>query len=177
MPSLRPRKLPYDAEAARRHLTRRDPVMRQIVKRIGPLDLELRGTPYQTLMRALLYQQLAGPAAAAIERRFLALYGNQPPEPNELLATTPEKLARSRRLAAEGVATSTAWPSTRTNGGLELRKLNRLPDDDVIARVTEVKGIGRWTADMLLMFCLGRSGRAAGRRPGDPEVDDAGVRP
>jgi 3-methyladenine DNA glycosylase/8-oxoguanine DNA glycosylase len=154
--ALRPRKLPYDAQVARTHLSRRDPVMRQIIKRIGPLELELRGTPYQTLMRALLYQQLAGPAAAAIERRFLALYGDRPPEPSELLATTPERL-REAGVSRQKASYLHSLAEHSTNGGLEPRKLNRLPDDDVIALVTEVKGIGRWTADMLLMFCLGRS--------------------
>jgi DNA-3-methyladenine glycosylase II len=152
---FRPRKLPYDAELARKHLSRRDPVMRQTVKRIGPLELELRGTPYQTLVRALLYQQLAGPAAAAIERRFLALYGDRPPDPHELLATTPEKL-REAGVSRQKASYLHSLAEHSTNGGLELRKLNRLPDDQVIARVTEIKGIGRWTADMLLMFCLGR---------------------
>ena len=64
---LRRRKLPYDPEGARRHLRRADPVMRRIIAGVGPLELQLRGTPYQSLLRAILYQQLAGAAASAIE--------------------------------------------------------------------------------------------------------------
>jgi DNA-3-methyladenine glycosylase II len=130
--------------------------MRQIVKGVGTFELELRGTPYQTLMRALLYQQLAGPAAAAIERRFLALYGGRAPEPHELLATTPEKL-REAGVSRQKASYLHSLAEHSMNGGLELRSLSRASDDEVIGRVTEVKGIGRWTADMLLMFCLGRS--------------------
>jgi DNA-3-methyladenine glycosylase II len=130
--------------------------MRQIVKRIGPYELELRGTPYQSLMRALLYQQLAGQAAAAIERRFLALFGDRTPEPQELLATTPERL-REAGVSRQKASYLHSLAEHSTNGGLELSSLRRASDDEVIARVTEVKGIGRWTADMLLMFCLGRA--------------------
>src|SRR3989304_5188623 len=88
--ALRPRKLPYDAAAARRHLRKADPAMRRIVDAVGRDDLRLRGPPYQSLLRAILYQQLAGAAASAIERRFLALYGDRVPEPAELLATSPD---------------------------------------------------------------------------------------
>ena len=77
---LRGRKLPYDAEAASRHLRAADPVMAAIVEQVGPYALKPRGTPYQSLLRALLYQQLAGAAAAAIERRFLDLFGGRVPE-------------------------------------------------------------------------------------------------
>ena len=90
--SMRRQQLPYDRELARNHLRRADPVMRRIIKQVGPYALEIRGRPYQSLLRALLYQQLAGAAAAAIERRFLALYGGRVPRPKELLATSPDAL-------------------------------------------------------------------------------------
>ncbi len=90
--ALRARPLLYDPEVACRHIGRRDATMRAMVKACGPFDLRRRGTPFQSLMRALLYQQLAGAAAAAIERRFLGLYGGRAPAPEELLLTTPEQL-------------------------------------------------------------------------------------
>jgi DNA-3-methyladenine glycosylase II len=130
--------------------------MRRLIKQIGPLDLTLRGSPYHALIRALLYQQLAGAAAAAIERRFYALYGDRPPEPPELLGTPPERL-REAGISRQKASYLHSLAEHSTNGGLELRSLSRASDEDVIARVTEVRGIGRWTADMLLMFCLGRS--------------------
>ena len=152
---LRSRKPPYDAEKARRHIARRDPVMRGIVKACGPYDLRLGGTPYQSLMRALLYQQLAGAAAAAIERRFLRLYRGRVPEPHELIATSPEEL-RSAGLSRQKISYFYSLAEHAAAGQLELRRLARASDDAVIEAVTAIHGIGRWTADMLLMFCLGR---------------------
>jgi DNA-3-methyladenine glycosylase II len=165
--ALRTRKLPYDAGAARRHIVRADPVMRGIVKACGPFDLRPRGTPYQSLMRALLYQQLAGPAAGAIERRFLALYGDRAPEPNELLATKPEDL-RAAGISRQKASYLHSLAEHFDTGQLIGRRLMRMPDDEVIETVTAIKGIGRWTADMLLLFSLGR--------PDVLPVGDFGVR-
>lgn len=164
---MRRRRLPYDAEAARKHLRRVDPVMRDIVKQCGPLEIEARGTPYQSLLRAVLYQQLAGPAAAAIERRLLALYGDGVPEPHEMLATTPEAM-RTAGVSRQKASYLHSLAEHAQGGALDYRGLARLDDEAVIERVTEVRGIGRWTAEMLLMFCLGR--------PDVLPVDDLGVR-
>jgi DNA-3-methyladenine glycosylase II len=155
MPSYRTRKLPYDPEAARRHLMRVDPIIGRIVKDVGPLDLRRRGTPYQSLFRALLYQQLAGAAAAAIERRLLALYGDRVPEPAELLATSPEAL-RAVGLSRQKASYLHSLAGHFANSTVSSRKLGTLPDEEVIAHVTQIKGIGRWTAEMLLLFSLGR---------------------
>jgi DNA-3-methyladenine glycosylase II len=154
-PALRRRPLPYDAHAARRHLSRADPVMREIVRRVGPFELEVRGHPYQSLLRAVLYQQLAGAAAAAIERRFLGLYRGRVPEPHELLATSPEQL-RTAGLSRQKISYFYSLAEHAAEGRLELRRLARASDDAVIEAVTAIHGIGRWTAEMLLMFCLGR---------------------
>ena len=151
----RARKLPYDVEAARRHIQRSDPVLRRIVRAVGALGLELRGSPYQSLFRALLYQQLAGPAAAAIERRLLALSGGRVPEPRELLALSPEEM-RGAGISRRKAGYLHSLAEHAANGGLDLRRLARMSDDDAIAAVTEIRGVGPWTADMLLMFCLGR---------------------
>jgi len=164
---MRRRRLPYDAEAARKHLRRVDPVMRDIVKQCGPFEIEARGTPYQSLLRAILYQQLAGPAAAAIERRLLALYGGGVPEPHEMLSTTPEAM-RAAGVSRQKASYLHSLAEHAQNGAIEYRALARLDDEAVIERVTEVRGIGRWTAEMLLMFCLGR--------PDVLPVDDLGVR-
>ena len=157
MPPLRVRtsKLPYDPGVARKHLIRVDPVLGRLVKELGPFDLRRRGTPYQSLIRALLYQQLAGAAAATIERRVLALFGGRVPEPAELLLTTPDQL-RSCGVSRQKASYLHSLAEHFSNGEINARSLVRLPDDEVIAQVTKVKGIGRWTADMLLMFSLGR---------------------
>jgi 3-methyladenine DNA glycosylase/8-oxoguanine DNA glycosylase len=153
--AVRSRKLPYDVEAARRHLQRSDPVLRGIIRAAGALELDQRGTPYQSLFRALLYQQLAGPAAAAIERRLLGLSGGRVPEPHELLALTAEDL-RAVGISRQKAGYLHSLAEHASNAGLERRKLARMSDDDAIAAVTEIRGVGRWTADMLLIFCLGR---------------------
>lgn len=152
---MRRRALPYDAEAARKHLLRADPVMRDIVKRVGPLEIEVRGKPYEALLRSILYQQLAGPAAAAIERRFLALFDGRIPAPAQLAVMTDEAL-RAAGVSRQKASYFRSIGEHFNGGALADRKLLRASDDDVIEAVTQIHGVGRWTADMLLMFCLGR---------------------
>jgi DNA-3-methyladenine glycosylase II len=164
---MRRRPLAYDAAAARRHIGRADPVMRDIVKRVGPYELEVRGAPYESLIRAILYQQLAGPAAAAIERRFLGLFGDRIPESRELAIMTDEQL-RTAGVSRQKAGYMRSLAEHFESGTLSDRHLRRASDETVIEHVTQVKGIGRWTADMLLLFCLGR--------PDVLPVGDLGVR-
>jgi DNA-3-methyladenine glycosylase II len=154
-PLMRRRALPYDAEAARTHLAKSDPVMRDIIKRVGPYTMEVRGAPYQSLLRAILYQQLAGPAAAAIERRFLAMFDGRIPLPHELAPLSDADL-REAGISRQKAGYLRSIAEHFENGELSDRKLMRMSDDDVIEAVTQIKGVGRWTADMLLMFCIGR---------------------
>lgn len=152
---MRARPLPYDAAAARRHIGKRDAVMREIVRRVGPYTIEVRGQPYESLLRAILYQQLAGPAAGAIERRFLALFGDRIPRPHELALLTDEQF-RATGVSRQKAGYMRSIGEHFDSGELSNRRLMRMPDDEVIEAVTRIKGVGRWTADMLLMFCLGR---------------------
>lgn len=153
---MRRRKLPYDAVAARRRLMTSDAVMRAIVKRVGRYTLEVRGEPYESLLRAILYQQLAGAAAAAIERRLLAHFGARVPAPAELLRLTDDDF-RAAGVSRQKAGYMRSLAEHFASGALDNRKIRRAPDDEVIEMVTQIKGIGRWTADMLLLFCLGRS--------------------
>jgi len=164
---MRRRALPYNAEAARKHIARRDPVMRAIVKLCGPYQLEVRGKPYESLLRAILYQQLAGPAAAAIERRFLALFDNKIPLPHQL-ALLEDAQFRGAGVSRQKMGYMRSLGEEFATGRLSDRLIARSPDDEVIEMVTQVKGIGRWTADMLLLFCLGR--------PDVLPVGDLGIR-
>ena len=161
------RVLPYDANTARRHIGKHDPVMRDIVKRVGPYEMEVRGGPYEALLRAILYQQLAGPAAAAIERRFLGLFGDRIPASHELAVMSDEQL-RTAGVSRQKAGYMRSLAEHFDNGTLSDRHLRKASDDEVIEHVTQVKGIGRWTADMLLLFCLGR--------PDVLPVGDLGVR-
>ncbi len=164
---MRRRPLPYDANAARRHIGKADPVMRDIVKRVGRYELEVRGAPYESLIRAILYQQLGGPAAAAIERRFLAIFDDRIPASHELIAVSDEQL-RAAGVSRQKAGYMRSLAEHFGDGVLSDRHLRNASDDEVIEHVTRVKGIGRWTADMLLLFCLGR--------PDVLPVGDLGVR-
>jgi len=147
--------LPYNADVARHHIGKTDRVMRDIVRRVGPFALQVRGAPYQSLLRAILYQQLAGPAAAAIESRFLGLFGGAIPLPAQLADLTDEAF-RSAGVSRQKAGYMRSLAEHFASGHLDDRAIRRAPDDAVIEMVTQVKGIGRWTADMLLLFCLGR---------------------
>lgn len=160
--------LTYDPAAATAHLRAADSVLGRVVEQVGALQLRDGGRPYEALVRSILYQQLAGPAAATIERRFLALYGDagQAPTPEQLLATDLDTLRSA------GVSRQKAGYlldlAAKTREGVVGDHLVGMPDDEVATHVMTVKGIGRWTADMLLIFCLGR--------PDILPVGDLGVR-
>ena len=146
----------YDPAAATAHLRDADPLLARAVEAVGPLAMRHSGRPYEALVRSILYQQLAGPAAATIERRFLALYGDTgaPPTPEQMLATDLETFRSA------GVSRQKAGYlldlAAKAQEGVVGDHLAELSDDEVANRVMAVKGIGRWTADMLLIFCLGR---------------------
>jgi 3-methyladenine DNA glycosylase/8-oxoguanine DNA glycosylase len=143
-------------------------VLARVVEAVGPLTMREGGRPYPALVRSILYQQLAGAAAATIERRFLALFGEhgEVPAPDQLLATDVETLrtAGVSRQKAGYLLDLAAKAQTGVVGDF----LTELPDEEVAKHVMAVKGVGQWTADMLLIFCLGR--------PDVLPVGDYGVR-
>jgi DNA-3-methyladenine glycosylase II len=152
---------------ARRSLSRRDPVLRPLVRKVGPCGLRWRGDPYRYLIRSVLYQQLAGAAASAIEGRFKAEFSGRIPGPERLLAASPECL-RSVGLSRQKAAAVRCIAEAFLAGTLRARKLVHMEDEEVIAAVTRIRGVGEWTAHMLLMFSLGR--------PDVLPVGDYGVR-
>lgn len=164
---MRRRALPYDADVARKHIGRRDPIMRGIVKACGAYELEVRGQPYEALLRSILYQQLAGPAAAAIERRLLALFDHRIPTPQQL-AELPDEQFRGAGVSRQKMGYMRSLGEEYASGRLKDATIRRASDEAVIEMVTRVKGVGRWTVDMVLMFCLGR--------PDVLPVGDLGVR-
>jgi DNA-3-methyladenine glycosylase II len=143
--------------AAARELSDRDPVMAALVEAAGPPrfrpSLE---THFAALVRSVLYQQLAGAAAAAIHGRLVAAMGGDV-VPVRLLALPPETL-RTVGLSANKAASLRDLAAKVLDGTvvLEPRRLSREPDDEVVARLSTVRGIGRWTAEMFLMFQLRR---------------------
>ena len=159
--------LAWEVETALAHLRSADERLAAVIDQIGPIPVDAPRVPYPALVHAIIYQQLAGAAAATIERRFLALYPHGgAPAPDELLAT-PEENLRSAGLSRQKIGYLRDLALTASAGQLG-DDLSTLPDAEVVERVTAVKGVGRWTADMLLLFCL--------RRPDVLPVGDLGVR-
>jgi len=141
-------------ETARRSLRRRDPVLGAVIRRVGPCEMRARGDPYRSLLRSVVYQQLAGAAAAAIAGRLRRHFGGRYPRPEVLLAARDADL-RSAGLSRQKIATLQAVAAAFADGTLSNRGLRRMGDDEVVEAVTRIKGIGEWTAHMILMFSLG----------------------
>lgn len=143
--------------AAAQILAGRDPVMATLVEAAGPIRLRARSdSHFAALVRSVVYQQLAGKAAAAIHGRLIGLLDGQA-EPGRLLALTDEQM-RGAGLSANKTA-SLRDLATRVLDGtvvLDPRGLARESDDEVISRLTTVRGIGEWTAQMFLLFQLRR---------------------
>lgn len=146
---------------ALRALERRDPVLGATMRRLPgwpgfPDPVRSRQTHFEALGRAIVYQQLAGKAAATIHGRVCALtQGPRLPKPEELLRL-PERKLRGAGLSANKMAALLDLAGRIADGRLRTRGLGRLPDDEVVERLVEVRGIGVWTAQMFLMFKLGR---------------------
>jgi 3-methyladenine DNA glycosylase/8-oxoguanine DNA glycosylase len=140
-----------------RHLKRVDPVLARIIEAVGPCRLQARaeGTHFAALARAIVFQQLSGKAAGTIFSRFTALFSGGEPSPDELLAMTDEQL-RAVGLSRQKIGYLRDLSSKVRSGELPLGEVETMADDDLIAHLVQVKGIGRWTAQMFLMFRLGR---------------------
>jgi len=149
----------HDAETLRKaaeRLRRRDPVLAAIIRDVGPCRLRVddRGGAFAALVESIVYQQITGKAAASIYGRVRRLLRRRHPRPQDILAAT-EKALREAGLSRQKVAYLRDL-SERVRDGLKLRSIGRLEDEAVIEALIEVKGIGRWTAEMFLMFRLGR---------------------
>jgi DNA-3-methyladenine glycosylase II len=152
------------------HLRRACPKLKALIRRVGPCGLTLeRHSPYEALVRAIAHQQLNGRAARTITGRFVALYPDTPFPSPELVLGTPEAALRACGFSASKVA-SIRDIAAKTEAGIvpTRRAAARLSDDALIERLTVIRGVGRWTVEMLLMFTLGR--------PDILPVDDFGVR-
>jgi DNA-3-methyladenine glycosylase II len=145
---------------ADQHLRSVDHVMRRIIDERGPIDPETdrrgsRPDPYQALARAIVGQQLSTKAARSIWERLVEILGGTFPEPSGLLAVDAESI-RAAGLSRSKVNFLRDLAERVEDGRLDLERLMELPDEDVVATLTEIKGVGPWTAEMLLIFHLGR---------------------
>src|SRR2546421_8791877 len=144
--------------AATTELADRDPVIAKLVGIAGPAKLKRRGNErrdhFGALARSIAYQQVAGKAAAAIHGRFEALFDGHPTP--ETVLSMPEERLRGAGLSAAKTASILDLATKTESGVVPLDGIEKLSDDEIVERLSSVRGIGRWTAEMFLMFQLGR---------------------
>lgn len=141
-------------ESIQRHLSRRDKVLRRLVKRVGPCTLRTDPDAFGVLVRAIVAQQISTKAAAAICTRLFDGLGKRL-RPAHVLNATDEAL-RGYGLSASKCKSIRDLAEKCASGEVPVKKLNTLDDEEVIAKLLPVRGIGRWTAEMFLIFSLGR---------------------
>jgi DNA-3-methyladenine glycosylase II len=141
------------------HLSRADKILARLIRKVGPCSLvpQTRRAPFQALVRSVTFQQLNGTAAQTILNRVLALFpGKKFPTPEDLLETPDEKLraaglSRNKIAAVKDIA-------AKTIAGVvpDSRAIRKMSNEEILERLTSVRGVGPWTVEMLLMFTLGR---------------------
>src|SRR6266498_3796923 len=147
------------------HLKKSDPVLRAIIERIGPCRMEFGEPKFHSLAEAIIYQQLNSKAAVTIFKRFAAIAGN-PLTPEGILKLTPEQM-RAVGLSKQKSSYLLDMSERAHRGDLDFSRLAEMSDEQVIEHLTQVKGVGVWTAHMFLMFTL--------RRPDILPTGDYGV--
>ena len=154
----RSRKLPFDPDEALAHLRAADAKLGALIDRVGPFTMRLDSlpSPFESLLESILYQQLNGKAAATIHRRVREIYKGDP-SPKTLLDTPDEVLraagvSGNKARALKDLAARTLDGTVPTHAAIR-----KMADADIVERLTEVRGIGPWTVEMLLIFRMGRS--------------------
>jgi DNA-3-methyladenine glycosylase II len=149
--------MPTDYAKARRVLARRDPVIRDLMRRYGSCGLAgaQHSDPFKALVHAIIAQQLSTRAAATIEARVTALFAPEPASPERIALLADDRL-RAADLSGQKIGYLRDLCARITAGQVVLHALDAMDDATVIEALTQVKGIGRWTAEMFLMFRLHR---------------------
>ena len=149
----------YDPEEAVRHVRTADAVLADLMERAGPFALRIRKLhdPFEALARNIVFQQLHGKAAEAIHARVLALFGGAKLRPEDILGAADETLRGAGLSAAKLAALRDLAAKTIDGTVPTLARMRRMTDEEIVERLTQVRGIGRWTVEMLLMFRLGRA--------------------
>lgn len=148
----------YEPEEAVRHLSTGDATLAALMERAGPFAIEIRKLhdPFEALARNIVFQQLHGNAAAAIHKRVLDLFGGGKLRPADIIEA-PEEALRGAGLSGAKLAALKDLAAKTVDGTVPtLARLRRMSDEEIVERLTQVRGIGRWTVEMLLMFRLGR---------------------
>jgi DNA-3-methyladenine glycosylase II len=149
------------------HLKKADPLLASVIERVGAYRMQYRDPGFETLVRSIVYQQLSGRVATVILGRLVALLPDGAVTPEAILKLTPAKMRRAG-LSKQKTAYIRDLARKTVRGKVRFEALGELADEEVIEHLTQVKGIGVWTAHMFLMFAL--------RRPDVLPVGDLGVR-
>jgi DNA-3-methyladenine glycosylase II len=151
-----------------KYLSKADPQLAGVIKTVGKYSIKIRTNAFQSLVESIIYQQLAGSAANVIYTRLINHYNNVLPKPMQIISTSDIELKSKIGLSSNKVQYLKDLSTKVEQGKINLELLSRMSDEEVIAELTLVKGIGRWTAEMFLIFCLGR--------PDILPVTDLGIR-
>ena len=151
-----------------KYLTKADPQLAGVIKTVGKYSIKIRTNAFQSLVESIIYQQLAGSAANIIYTRFINHYNNVLPKPMQIISTSDIELKSKIGLSSNKVQYLKDLSTKVEQGKINLELLSTMSDEEIIAELTLVKGIGRWTAEMFLIFCLGR--------PDILPVTDLGIR-
>lgn len=158
-PKSRAQDFEYDPQQAIAHLSSSDRTLGALIELAGPFTMQVQRLhdPFEALARNIIFQQLHGKAAEAIHSRMLALFAKSKLRPQDILEASEESLqsagvSRAKLAALKDLAAKTLDGTVPT-----LARLRRMSDEEIIERLTQVRGIGRWTVEMLLMFRLGRA--------------------
>ena len=137
-------------------LSENDYTLAGLIKSIGQYSIELHHDPFESLLKAIIYQQLSGKSANAIYKRFLNYYNGKVPQPTQIITTTDELFRTKIGLSYRKIEYIKDLSSRISTKRLDLSLLPTMSDEEIIAELIKVKGIGRWTAEMFLIFGLGR---------------------
>jgi DNA-3-methyladenine glycosylase II len=149
------------------HLKKADPILSSVIQRVGRYGITYREPNFETLVRSIVYQQLSGRVAAVIFGRLIALVPGEKLTPEAILKLTPTRM-RKAGLSKQKTAYIRDLARKTARGALKFDTLLEMPDHEVIEHLTQVKGIGVWTAHMFLLFAL--------QRPDVLPTGDLGIR-
>lgn len=149
----------FDSKKAIRHLTKQDPKLGRLIKSLGSFEMKrpVKQSAFHRLIRSIIFQQLHGKAAATIHQRTRDLFGGKDPTAEQLLKITDKKLAKAG-LSRQKIAALKDLAKAAAAGQVPDEKaIKKMSDEEIIEHLIPIRGVGRWTVEMLLMFGLGRA--------------------
>ena len=139
-----------------KYLSNVDTRLARVIKVVGQYSIKVRNNAFQSLVESIIFQQLAGTAATVIYGRFIKYYNGVMPTPIQILSSPHTGLKSTVGLSSKKIEYLKDLSSKIKDGTLNLDALPSMTDEEIISTLQQVKGIGRWTAEMFLIFCLGR---------------------